>query len=341
MCEPYVDKNDDTGFYHDEMNNIDNEHVHESLQSQACSPGDGHVHGPLQSPTCSLDHGHVHESFHCQMYSADSVPHLPQNIGTSEITTHMPPIVTCGFVDEQGKDTQSEIAFEKCREHTNILLSAFRTTSQCVDNSTNASSSLQNNSEHAVPDYLQDMYIRSSKHLSESEKIKLAELLNEYKDIFAKSSSDLGRCDKIQHFINTGTAFPVVRQPARRLPFGKRKAEQEETMKMLDRGVIEPSNSPWSSPVVLVTKKDGSIRFCVDYRVLNSLTVKDAYPIPSVDECLDALSGSKWYSSMDLNSGFSQVGLREEDQEKTAFATSLGLFQFTVMPFGLSAFRPC
>ena len=347
MCEPYVDQNDDTGFYHDEMNNIDNEHVHESLQSQACSPGDGHVHGPLQSPTCSLDHGHVHEtlpfqmcspdnghvheSFHCHMYSADSVPNLPQNIGTSEITTHMPPIVTC----EQGKDTQSEITFEKCREHTNIQLSAFRATSQCVDNSTNASSSLQNNSEHTVPDYLQDMYIRSSKHLSESEKIKLAELLNEYKDIFAKSSSDLGRCDKIKHSINTGTAFPV-RQPARRLPFGKRKAEQEEIMKMLDRGVIEPSNSPWSSLVVLVTKKDGSIRFCVDYRVLNSLTVKDAYPIPRVDECLDALSGSKWYSSMDLNSGFWQVGLREEDQEKTAFATSLGLFQFTVMPFGLA-----
>lgn len=105
---------------------------------------------------------------------------------------------------------------------------------------------------------------------------------------------------------------------------------------MLDRGVIEPSTSPWSSPVVLVTKKDGSFRFCVDYRVLNSLTVKDAYPIPRVDECLDALSGCKWFSSMDLNSGFWQVGLHPEDRQKSAFATSLGLFQFTVMPFGLA-----
>ena len=170
--------------------------------------------------------------------------------------------------------------------------------------------SQQNNNPPAVPDNMQDMYTRSSVHLSEAEKTQLANLLNEYKDVFAKS--------------------------ARRLPFGKRNVEQEEIMKMLDRGVIEPSNSPWSSPVVLVTKKDGSIRFCVDYRVLNSLTVKDAYPIPRVDECLDALSGSKWYSSMDLNSGFWQVGLKKEDQEKTAFATSLGLFQFTVMPFGLA-----
>ena len=157
----------------------------------------------------------------------------------------------------------------------------------------------------------------------------------EYQDIFAKSSSDLGRCDRVQHRINTGNALPV-RQPTRRLPFGKREVEQDEIYKMLERGVIEPSNSPWSSPIVLVTKKDGSIRFCVDYRVLNDLTVKDAYPIPRVDECLDALSGSKWYSSMDLYSGFWQVGLRPEDREKSAFATSLGLFQFTVMPFGLT-----
>ena len=127
-----------------------------------------------------------------------------------------------------------------------------------------------------------------------------------------------------------------VRQPARRLPFGKRQIEQTEISKMLERGVIEPSKSGWSSSVVLFIKKDGSIRFCVDYRVLNDRTVKDAYPIPRVDDCLDALSGSKWYSSMDLNSGFWQVGMAPEDREKTAFTTSLGLFRRTVMPFGLT-----
>ena len=104
---------------------------------------------------------------------------------------------------------------------------------------------------------------------------------------------------------------------------------------MLKRGVIEPSNSPWSSYVVLVTKKDGGVHFCVDYRVLNSLTKKDAYPLSPVAECLDALAGSQWFSSMDLNSGFWQVGLEKNSRECTAFSTSMGLFHFTVMPVGL------
>ena len=105
---------------------------------------------------------------------------------------------------------------------------------------------------------------------------------------------------------------------------------------MLERKVIEPSNSAWSSPIVLVTKQDGSTRICVDYRRVNDLTVKDAYLIPRVDECLDSLTGSKWFNCLDLNSGFWQIGLDPTDKEKTVFATTLGLYQFTVMPFGLA-----
>lgn len=86
----------------------------------------------------------------------------------------------------------------------------------------------------------------------------------------------------------------------------------------------------------LVLKKDGKTRFCVDYRQLNDVTINDAYPLPRVDECLDSLSNSKWFSSMDLNSGFWQIAMAPEDKEKTAFNTSLGLYQFTVMPFGLA-----
>lgn len=136
------------------------------------------------------------------------------------------------------------------------------------------------------------------------------------------------------HKIETGNAPPIRTQP-RRLPIGKKKLEHEEIKKMLNNGIIEPSKSAWSSAIVLVPKKDGSTRFCVDYRKLNEVTIKDAYPLPRVDDCLDSLANSEWFSSMDFNSGFRQVGMAEDDKENTAFSTSLGLFHFKVMPFGL------
>ena len=105
---------------------------------------------------------------------------------------------------------------------------------------------------------------------------------------------------------------------------------------MLSQGVIEPACGPWSSPIVLVSKKDGSSRFCVDFRKVNDLTIKDAHPIPRIDDTLDALSGSRWFSTLDLTSGYWQVEMEEADKEKTAFSTYRGLFQFKVMPFGLA-----
>ena len=104
---------------------------------------------------------------------------------------------------------------------------------------------------------------------------------------------------------------------------------------MLARNVIQPSTSPWASPIVIVRKKDGSARFCVDYRSLNAVTRKDAYPLPRIDDTLDTLSGSQWFSTLDLLSGYWQVEMAEGDREKTAFATQSGLFEFKVMPFGL------
>ena len=104
---------------------------------------------------------------------------------------------------------------------------------------------------------------------------------------------------------------------------------------MLSKGVIERSTSPWASPIVLVRKKDGSIRFRGDYRKVNDVTRKDAYPLPRIDTTLDTLSGSQWFSTMDLLSGYWQVEMDENHKEKTAFCTTEGLFQFRVMPFGL------
>jgi hypothetical protein len=104
---------------------------------------------------------------------------------------------------------------------------------------------------------------------------------------------------------------------------------------MLDQQIIRPSQSQWSSPVVLVRKKNGKLRFCVDYRKLNNVTKKDRYPLPRIDELLESLSEASWYTTLDLASGYWQLKVREEDKAKTAFVTKHGLFEFNVMPFGL------
>ena len=104
---------------------------------------------------------------------------------------------------------------------------------------------------------------------------------------------------------------------------------------MLQQGVIQPSFSPWSSPVVMVKKKDGIWRFCIDYRKLNKVTHRDAYPLPRVDATLDSLADSMFFTTLDLASGYWQVELEPNDKEKTAFSTSKGHFEFNVMPFGL------
>ena len=123
----------------------------------------------------------------------------------------------------------------------------------------------------------------------------------------------------------------------------KQEVADREVQRMLNIGVIEPSLSLWSSPIVLVPKKNDptSVRFCIDYRRLNNLTKKDCFPLPRVEDCLDALRGAKFYSTIDLQSGYWQVQMDPADKEKTAFVTKRGLFQFRCMPFGLCNAGAC
>ena len=139
--------------------------------------------------------------------------------------------------------------------------------------------------------------------MPENDKEKLAELLAEYSDIFATSDLDLGTATVVQHKINTGAQNPV-RQPLRRQPITYVDLIEKQTQAMLDANIIEPATSEWASNVVLVKKKDGSMRFCVDYRQLNEKTVKDSYALPRIDECLDALKNASWFSTLDLRSGY-------------------------------------
>src|SRR5688572_29016332 len=163
---------------------------------------------------------------------------------------------------------------------------------------------------------------------------RLSALLTEFKDIFSASDRDLGRSSVTMRRIETGDARPV-RQPLRRQPLPHRSAIDSNLDSMLADGIIEPTVSEWAANVVLARKKDGNLRFCIDYRQLNDRTKKDSYPLPRIDECLDALAGGGWFSTLDLRSGYHQVAMDPKDADKTAFVTRRGIFRWKVMPFGL------
>ena len=171
-------------------------------------------------------------------------------------------------------------------------------------------------------------------HLSLLQQQQLNELFRKFSDVFSRGEDDLGNTPLLEHAIETHG--PPLRQPYRRQNPAVCREEMAQVQQMLSSNVICPSNSPWASPVVMVRKKDGSLLFCVDFRQLNAATVKDAQPLPMIDDLLDALHGAKWFSTLDLKNGYWQVPITEQDKAKTAFRTSSGqLFEFSQVPFGL------
>ncbi|XP_065438320.1 uncharacterized protein LOC135981052 [Chrysemys picta bellii] len=170
-----------------------------------------------------------------------------------------------------------------------------------------------------------------SDRLTPAQRAEIGGVLHLYQQLF---SNQPGRTNLTVHRVQTGSHPPIKCSPFRAT--GKTAQDLErEVNDMLALGVIQPSSSPWASPVVLVPKKDGSIRFCVDYRKLNAITVADAYPMPRPDELLDKLGGARYLTTMDLTKGYWQVPLDADARLKSAFVTPLGLYEFLTLPFGL------
>ena len=186
-----------------------------------------------------------------------------------------------------------------------------------------------------LPDHLIDLHERASKDLKPMESQKVANLLNKFQECFSKDEWDLGLTHLTEHEIKTGDAAPI-KQPPRRVPLAYAEKEKAAIEELKDKGVIRESVSPWASPIVLVSKKDGGVRPCVDYRKVNNLVKPDGFPLPRIQDCLDAVAGSSWFSTFDLTSGYFQIPLKKEDIPKSAFVCKYGHFEMTRMPFGLN-----
>jgi len=172
-------------------------------------------------------------------------------------------------------------------------------------------------------------------HLSAKQKATVNDFVRKNADVFSASEFDLGRTDLLQHSIELNSTKPV-RQALRRHPVAYLPLIDQYVGEMVEHGIIEPMpGSEWVANIVLVGKKDGNLRYCVDYRGLNTITQKRNYPLPRIDTCLESLGNNCLFTSLDMRSGYWQVPVKPEDRAKTCFVTRKGIFGFNVLPFGL------
>src|SRR5919108_412385 len=166
---------------------------------------------------------------------------------------------------------------------------------------------------------------------------EIKEILKTNQDIFATEWHELGKTQcKEKHVIRIKEGVKPIKERYYRTTPVEDELIKEEITKMLEAGIIVKSKSSWASPIVIVKKKDGKPRFCIDYRALNRVTVKDAFPLPRIEDILEALDNAKYFSTLDLTSGYWQIKMDPESQAKTAFTTQNEIYEFTVMPFGLT-----
>ena len=236
--------------------------------------------------------------------------------------------------------------FNPCDEHVTIyknstmgILTEIEQTKPFEPNVKSQMGRAETSIDLNVPEHLADLYSRSIENLSENERFKLRSLLNEYSEIFAKDSYDIGHTDLVKHHIETGDE-PPVRQRARRLPMVQLEELKKQVEDLKNRNIIRESNSNWASNVILVKKKDSTWRLCVDYRELNTKTKnQDPYLLPRIDDTLDALAHAEYFCTLDLIQGYHQIELSETSKPKTAFLTPKMTpchWEYNYMPFGVT-----
>lgn len=176
--------------------------------------------------------------------------------------------------------------------------------------------------------------VNINKKITSDQKDAILKLINRYRNCFAQNLSELGCTNVSEMEIKLSDQTPIAYRPYR-LSHSEREKVREMVQELLDNDIVEESNSPYASPIILVSKKTGGSRLCVDFRALNRKTIKDHFPMPRIDDQLDLLNGNKFFSGLDLASGYYQIPMKEESRHLTAFITPDGLYQFKKMPFGL------
>jgi len=229
---------------------------------------------------------------------------------------------------------QEILGSEQCKQHNAIQPPQSEERDETIMDDESRSGMLQH-PELVLKRYSLDQIDLDQADLSEDQKTVIQLLVRRNAKAFSQHEFDIGNCDVIKHTINTGAARPVRQKPYR-IPFAKRTFVEQNVEQMLKADIIEPSTSPWASPVVLAMKKDKTLRFCIDLRKVNEVTMEESQILlPHMTECLALLAKAKFFTSVDVMSSFWQLQLDPVTAEKTAFITHVGLFQFKRLPMGL------
>ena len=191
----------------------------------------------------------------------------------------------------------------------------------------------QTNSD--CPSDVNSLFDLSSTDLTEEQKEVVYQFLDDHRNVIGTSDFDMGLTDTVEHRIELENSTPV-KQPYRRFPAPLQKEIQAEISKLLKTGVIEPSHSSWASPLVPVRKRNGKLRMCIDYRQVNSQTKKDSFPLPNLSDAVSKFKDNKYFSSLDLLSGYHQISVETNSREITAFSDGQNLYQYARMPFGVT-----